>query len=158
MKDNRWFDASLSLAEGKSLYRKLLQENHPDHGGSDEVCQSIIKAFESFCKVKMQYAFNEAGDDKTGDSNVNVFADILAEIINFNCRIEIIGFWIYAFDSYEVKDILKEKGFFWSVKHRAWIFNGGAKKRIRTANTLNDNRNTYGSKVVRERVGNLALA
>ncbi len=158
MKDNLWFDSSLSLEEGKSLYRKLLKENHPDVGGSEEVCQAIIQSFERFCKIKMQFAFNDVGDEKTGDADVNHFANVLADIINFNCRIEIIGFWIYAFDSYEVKDLLKAKGFFWSMKHKAWIFNGEGKRKIRTNYNIDDNRRVHGYQVIREKAQQLAIA
>jgi hypothetical protein len=152
MKANVWFDSNLSLAEGKALYRKLLLANHPDHGGSEEVCTLIIASFEAFCKLKMQFAFNEMGDEKTGDANANVFAEILAKVINFNCRIEIIGYWIYAFESYEVKDALKALGFFFSGKHKAWIYAGGGKKtRYHTTNTTQDNRIIHGCTVVRDR-------
>ena len=35
----------VSYKEAKSRYRKLVRENHPDHGGNTEVCSRIIAAW-----------------------------------------------------------------------------------------------------------------
>jgi hypothetical protein len=49
-----------------------------------------------------------------------------------------------------VKDQLKELGFWFSSKHRAWVYNGGRKLKRRTSLTLNDIRNSYGYELVRD--------
>jgi hypothetical protein len=95
----KYFNTDLSLEEGKAIYKKLMKENHPDLGGNEEICKEINKQFDSFLNNKMQFGFDSA--KTTGDHNVNTFADILKKAMKFNCRIELIGFWIYAFDSYE---------------------------------------------------------
>lgn len=151
----KYFDFSMSLEDAKQLYKKLLKENHPDLGGNEEAAKEIISEFEKFCNEKIQGAFNNASN--TYDNDANAFADILKKVINFNCKIEIIGYWIYATESYEYREELKNLGFFWSNSKKAWIFNGEAKKRMRSHYSLNDLRNLKGSKTVRNREENLKL-
>lgn len=158
MNKNKYFSNDLDLDAGKALYRKLVKENHPDLGGNAEVTAEIIRCFDQFCGWKMQGAFNEAGDTKTADFNATVFADILKEVMKMNVTVEIIGFWIYCFDSYEVKDTLKAMGFFFSVKHKAWVYNGGAKLKRRSYLTTDQIRDSWGSQVLKNKEENLRIA
>lgn len=152
----KYFDFSMSIEEAKSKYKELVKEFHPDHGGNEDICKEIISEFNIFCNEKVQNAFNKS--EKTYDNDANVFANILKKIINFNCKIEIIGFWIYATESYEYREELKGLGFFYSASKKAWIFNGEAKKRMRSKYSLNDLRNIKGSKTLRNKEENLKLA
>lgn len=158
MRQNKYFTTDLSLDEGKSLFRKLVKENHPDIGGSASVTAEIIECFEQFCKWCMAGAFTSAGDTKTADFSATVFSDMLAEVMKMNCRVELIGFWIYCFDAFEVKDQLKEMGFWFSGKHKAWIYNGGAKVNRRSRFTTDQNRDNWGSQIVREREERVQIA
>lgn len=74
--------------------------------------------------------------------------DILKKIIDFDCEIEIIGYWIYCFKSFAVKDALKDLGFWFSSKHRAWVFSGGKKTRFYSKKTLDEIRAEKGSRKV----------
>ncbi len=150
MNRNTYFSNELSLDEGKKLYRELLKANHPDIGGDAIITGKIIEAFDQFCGWKIRGAFDEAGDKATGTANASVFADILKEVMKMNITVEIIGFWIYVFNSYEVKDQLKEMGFFFSKKHKAWIFNGGEKLRRFSNYNTNQIRDRHGSEVLRQ--------
>ena len=148
----QYFSDDLSLDEGKSLFRKLVKENHPDLGGDAAVTADIINQFDKFCNRKMAGAFNQAGDDRTQNFKAEVFAEVLREAMKLNCRIELIGFWIYAFESFEVKDQLKAMGFFFSGKHKAWIFNGGVRKPFKKSRfTTDENRQNWGCQIVREK-------
>ncbi len=99
----------------------------------------------------MQKAFYEAGDDRTKDANASSFAEILRAAMNLvNCRIEIIGFWVYAFDSYSDRQALRDLGFWFSASHKAWIYNGEGKRYIKRHHTTDQNRRKYGSTVVQE--------
>jgi len=142
-----------NMKTAKTLYRDLLKKNHPDVGGSEEVTKEIVAEFEEYCLFYMGDAFDafakERGFDANGDPRV--FADILAKISKFNIRIEIMGIWIYAFESFDYKDELKDLGFFFSKKHSAWIYNGGPKLRRRSRFTTNDVRKMHGSEVIREK-------
>ena len=75
----------------------------------------------------------------------------MKKIIDFDCDIEIIGYWIYCFRSYEIREALKEMGFWFSSKHKAWVFSGGAKTRYCSKKSLDEIRAEKGSqKVSRE--------
>lgn len=78
-------------------------------------------------------------------------AELLYKVIRMNVRVELIGSWLYVFDSYHVKDDLKELGFWFSKKHKAWIYSGSPKKRFRSKLTTDDVRARHGSEVIRER-------
>ena len=99
----------------------------------------------------MSHSFNSYYENKewkpTADA-VTPFQDILQKIINLDCEIEIIGYWIYCFNSKEVKEQLKELGFWFSGKHKAWIYSGKAKKNITSKETLDEIRARKGSQKI----------
>jgi hypothetical protein len=153
----RYFDSPLTLDEAKKIYWKAAQVCHPDHSGSEEDFKDLNSQFQAYCRRAMKFAFGEVGDEKTGTHNAGSFADILAQAMRLNCRIEIIGFWIYAFDSLSVKDQLKDLGFWFSGKHKAWIYSGSVKRRIHTRLSTDDNRSRWGCEVLREKEEATAL-
>jgi hypothetical protein len=154
----RYFDSPLTIDEAKKIYWKAAQECHPDHGGSEEAMKDLNAQFQAYTRRAMKHVFDDVGDEMTGNHNAGTFADILAQVLRFNCRVEIIGFWIYAFDSLAVKDELKALGFWFSGKHKAWVYSGGVKRRIHTRNSTDDNRARWGCEVLRERDPQEAIA
>jgi hypothetical protein len=79
----------------------------------------------------MSHSFNSYYEDKEWKPNaeaVTPFQEVLQKIINLDCQIEIIGYWIYCFNSKEVREQLKELGFWFSGKHKAWVYSGKPKK------------------------------
>jgi hypothetical protein len=97
---------------------------HPDHAGSEgeATTKEIIGQFNAFLNGFMSHSFNSYYEDKEwkpGPDAVTPFQDILKKIIDFDCEIEIIGYWIYCFKSYEVHEQLKDPGFWFSSKHKA---------------------------------------
>jgi DnaJ-class molecular chaperone len=148
-----YFTVDMNITTAKNHYWALLQQYHPDHAGTEgeEITKEINLQYDLFCAGLIRTAFDTAGEEKTKEAHAEIFADILKKIMRLNCRIEIIGFWLYCFDSYAIKDELANMGFFFSGKHKAWIFNGGKKLRIRTHNTTDDNRAKYGSTILREK-------
>ena len=155
-----YFSECTTIAAAKKLYHKLMMENHPDKGGDTETAKAINGAFEDFCKRFMNDAFTayEKESGYASSADVDTFAEVLKNVVQFNCRVEVIGFWIYCFESFEVKDELKAMGFFFSKKHRAWIFNGQAKRSIRTKLTTDDVRSLHGAEIIREREERKAIA
>jgi len=152
-----YFAACASLEEAKALWHTLMMEHHPDRGGDTETAQAINDEFDAFCAHHMDGArseyraesgFNTYGTDE-------MFADALAAAMRLNCRVEIIGYYVYAFDSWAARAALKAAGFFWSNKHQAWIFNGrdksSRKKFHRSDYTTDDVRHMHGSQTMRER-------
>jgi hypothetical protein len=102
-----------SIEEAKKIYRALLMQHHPDHAGEEgeTTTKEIIKEFTSFLNGFMKHSFTSYYEDKEwkpDPENVTPFQDILQKIINLKCEIEIIRYWIYCFNSYEVREQLRE--------------------------------------------------
>jgi hypothetical protein len=133
---------------------------HRDHAGQDgeAVTKEIITQFNDFLNSFMSNSFNSYYEDKEWKPDpeaVTPFQDILQKIINFECEIEIIGFWIYCFNSYEVREQLRELGFWFTNKHKAWVYSGKSKLNITSKKTLNEIRAEKGSqKVEKEKKDN----
>ena len=149
------FTETPTLAEIKSEYRKLLQQYHPDHNTSaeaEEATKAIVAEYEALLREVMSDAFNAYQQDRkdqgqeSWEQDMTPFADILAKILHMDdIEIEIIGFWIYAFNSFTRKDELHDLDFWFSKKHRAWVYSGTKKRNIRTKYTTDDNRDRLGS-------------
>ena len=149
----QYFNNCSTVEEARKQYRALLMQYHPDHAGEEgeSITKEIIAQFAAFLKSFMAQSFNSYYEDKEykpGEETVYPFQDILSQIINFDCEIEIIGYWIYCFNSKEIKEQLKELGFWFSGKHKAWVFSGSPKKGRAGKKTLDDIRAEKGSKKV----------
>ena len=79
------------------------------------------------------------------------FAETLNQIIEFNMDIEIIGQWIWCFNSKEYHNELKELGFWYSANKKAWVYSGTKKKLIRSRNTIDSIRKKWGTEKVKEK-------
>ena len=150
-----YFDGYTTVDEIKTRYRELTKQHHPDLGGDEETMKAINAELETALASAMNGHYaewrKENEDREHAGFSAAVFADILRQIIDWNMTIEIIGFWIYAFESFEYKDQLKELGFWFSKKHRAWIYSGDKKRKIRSRYTTDDVRGMHGSETVRRR-------
>ena len=140
-----------TLQAVKNKYRELAKTYHPDTGGNEEQMKLLTAAFEwaaanIYRLAAMKYA-TEKGYD-FDNCKTSSMAEILRQVVGLNCRLEIIGTWLYAFDAYSVKKELKELGFWFSVKHKAWIFNGRTKRRCRNFMNTDEIREKYGSEQI----------
>ena len=150
-----YFEKCQSVEQAKKRYRELLMQYHPDHAGEEgeATTKEIINQFNAFLKNFMSHSFNSYYEDKEWKPEADTvfeFQDILQQIINLECQIEIIGFWIYCFKSKEIKDQLKDLGFWFSGKHKAWIYSGGIKKGRASKKTLDEIRAEKGSRKVQK--------
>jgi hypothetical protein len=148
-----YFAQCQSVEEAKKLYRQLLKQHHPDHAGEEgeAVTKEIINQFNSFLNSFMSNSFNSYYEDKEwkpGPGAVTPFQEVLQKIISLDCQIEIIGHWIYCFNSKEVREQLKELGFWFSGKHKAWIYSGRPKRLRAGKETLDEIRARKGSRKV----------
>jgi hypothetical protein len=149
-----YFKFCKTVEEAKKLYRELLMKYHPDHAGheGEAATKEIIIQFNSFLNNFMSNSFKSYYEDKEWkpkEEAVTPFQDILQKIINIDCEIEIIGYWIYCFNSKEVREQLKEYGFWFSGKHKAWIYSGKSKKNITSRETLDEIRSAKGSQKIK---------
>lgn len=132
--------------ELKARYKSLAKMYHPDRGGDVETMQEINNEYE-FLRDRMEdySAVNNKSDEK--------FREIIDKIINFNCRIEVIGSWIWCFDAYSVKDELQKLGFHWARKRKAWIWHESTVTLKRGTNLSMDRiRAIHGNEVIKEYV------
>ena len=151
-----YFQHCQSVEEAKKHFRELLMQYHPDHAGpeGEAITKEIIAQFHAFLKSFVSSSFNSYYEDKEWKPEADTvydFQDILQRIINLDCEIEIIGYWIYCFKSKEVKDQLKELGFWFSGKHKAWIYSGKPKKGRASKKTLDDIRAEKGSQKIQKK-------
>jgi len=154
-----YFTGCATIDEIKTRYRELAKEHHPDYGGDTTVMQQVNDAYHAALKGYMDGAFQQwkaeyqkANPDYDGpDIDMEIFADILWRILHLDMTIEVIGFWVYAFDSFEHKDALKDLGFWFSKKHRAWVYSGRGKRKIRSRMTTDDVRAKHGSRQYKQR-------
>jgi hypothetical protein len=148
-----YFENCKSVEEAKKRFRVLLKQYHPDHAGpeGEAITVEIIKQFNSFLNSFMSQSFNSYYADKEwkpADDAIYPFQEILQQIINLDCEIEIIGYWIYCFNSKAVKDQLKALGFWFSGNRKAWIYSGRPKRNISSHETLDEIREKKGSQKV----------
>jgi len=151
----KYFNHCQSIEEAKKHFRSLMKQYHPDLAGieGETITKEIINQFNAFLKSFMSSSFNSYYEDKDWKPNaeaVTPFQEILEKIINLECEIEIIGYWIYCFNSKEIKEQLKELGFWFSGKHKAWVFSGSAKRNRRSNETLDEIRASKGSHKVKK--------
>jgi DnaJ-class molecular chaperone len=137
----KYFENFASIEKAKKHYRELLKRYHPDHADKEGEAETveIIRQFNIFLDCFSSNSFDEYfadKEDKPDYSTVTPFQDILKQIIYLDCEIEMIDYWIYSFNSYSVHEYLKELGFWFSSKHKAWIYSGTRKNRYVTKATL----------------------
>ena len=159
----------LSITSARSSARKIYctdfssSSARPDHAGEEgeAITKEIIQQFNNFLNGFMSRSFNFYYEDKEwkpGPDAVTPFQEILQKIIHLDCEIEIIkrgtfglrprlrlGYWIYCFNSKEVREQLKELGFWFSGKHKAQVFSGLPKRLRAGKETLDEIRAKKGS-------------
>ena len=148
-----WFKNTGTLEDAKELFHDLMKKYHPDAGGDTRTCQEINAQFDEYCASWMEGAFQDS--KRAADSR---FGDILSQVLKMDVRVEIIGTWIYCFESKDSKDELKSLGFWFSGKHKAWIFNGQSKKKRRGRYSMNQIKSMHPWEVLKEKDKTLSIA
>ena len=138
-----YFKDCKTIENIKSTYRTLSKLYHPDlNAGNDTAFKELNNQYETAIKNYSYEHFTEFTDS---------YMIILSKIIKLDITIEIIGTWIYAFNSYEHKDYLKTLGFWFSSKHKAWVYTGKPKRNKYSKYTLLDIENKHGYKKIKTR-------
>ncbi len=139
-----------TLEELRKQYRDLLKRHHPDNGGDVSDMQEINAEYDRLFKLlKDRHESKSAGSKernaKTEFNNMKYdfsedakLREMLNKIIHFDgITIEIIGNWIWCFDSF---------GFKYAHNKKAWYFHTEAfRKRSHKKLSMEDIRNYYGS-------------
>ena len=151
-----------TLEELRRQYKELLKKYHPDNPqGSTEATQSINAEYDKLFKVlKNKHESKTAGSDKEKADFNNMKYDfsedqalreMLNKIIGFDgITIEVIGNWIWCFNSYGYRKELKEFGFKYAGQKKAWYYHTESfRKRSHKKLSMDDIRNYYGSTEVK---------
>lgn len=137
---NQFFQSVTNLEELKKQYKKLALKHHPDRGGNEK----------DFIALKKEYdrLFEEL--NKTEETN-NTYKNIIDQLIIFDIDLEIIGTWVWASgNTFQIKDRLKELGFKWAAKKKAWYFYEGEYKRIHKKDfSMDEIRNMHETKKIK---------
>ena len=145
----KWFTGVKTMEELRKRYRALLKKYHPDnYGGSDEITKEINTEYD-FVFAKLSHENKEDEQCYTYEENEQ-FKAIMNAIIGFNITIEVIGSWVWCFDCFQYKDKLKELGFTWCGKKKAWVWHSGEYRRHHKKDIpLDEIRVKYGSQQVK---------
>ena len=161
----KYFKNVNSVEQLKKQYRNLAKKYHPDLNkdiDTTEVMKAVNAEYEQlFAKYKNihenadgeTYTARESTTEQSAD-----FINIINSIINFNIDIEIIGSWVWCFNSYEYRDKLKALGFKYAAKRQAWVWHSGEHKRRKSNMALDAIREKYGCETIREKEENKKLA
>lgn len=146
--NNKYFTGIKTVEELRKRYRELLKKYHPDNeGGSVEVTQEINAEYDALFAILSKESKPD-GQSYTQEENEQ-FKAVLNAISGFNMTVQIIGEWIWAFDSYAYKDTLKALGFRYAPKKKAWTWHSGEYHRHHREVPLSHIKAKYGCQTVR---------
>jgi hypothetical protein len=121
-----YFENCKTLSDIKRVFREQSKILHPDTGGNEDQFKAFIAEYEYMLRTYV----SENVQQKNMDTYV--FNSILRKIMSYDIDIEIIGYWIYCYNSFHYRNELKGIGFWFSKKHKAWIYNGSTKIKKRS--------------------------
>lgn len=157
----KYFKNVTTLEELKKQYKKLAKQYHPDlnNGTTNEIMKEINNEYDELFNRVKNFHVNADGEtyEKATAETSEEFRNIINSIINFNIDIEIIGTWVWCFNSYEYRAQLKELGFKYAAKKKAWCWHSGEYKARKSNKTLAEIRNKYGSETIKNREDQLKL-
>ena len=144
-----------TVEELYSQYKKLAMQYHPDHGGRTEDMQQINAEYDYLKKIVGNTHKSATGEtyqsERTNADAPDRFRDIINAIINFNIDLELCGCWLWAFGAYTYRKELKDLGFFYCSKKRAWAWTDTPAKKNNYKMTLDEIRETFGSEIIKTR-------
>lgn len=156
----KYFKDVNTLEKLRRQYRDLLKKYHPDNAnGSTEATQEINAEYDQLFKVLKNQHESQSADSKEGNAKTDFnnmkydfsedakLREMLNKIINFEgIAIEIIGNWLWCFDSYGYRKELKELGFKYTRNKKAWYYHTEAfRKKSHKKLSMEDIRDYYGS-------------
>ena len=144
-----------TLEELRKQYKELLKIHHPDNDGNVAQMQEINVEYDKlFKQLKNKHDNNTTDREKTSYDNMKydftedvLLREMLNKIIGFSgITIEVCDSWIWAFDSFKYRKELKEIGFKFASKKKAWYWHSESfRKKSHKALSMDDIRNYYGS-------------
>lgn len=137
-----------TIEKAKQLYKRLAKVYHPDKGGNSEQFKILNNEYHRFIDNFSKVHFEDVDFE---DLNMEL-EKIIADILHYeNIVIEVIGSWLWVSgDTKEIKDVLKVLGFKWASKKKMWFFGDLKKSKSRGNMEMEDIKNRYGSKTVKQ--------
>lgn len=161
----KYFKNVNSVEQLKKQYRNLAKQYHPDLNKDKDatrIMQAINKEYEELFERYKNVHENADGETYTAKESTTEhssdFINIINSIINFNVDIEIIGSWVWCFNSYEYREQLKKLGFHYAAKKKAWVWHSGEHTRKRSNMPLEAIRGKYGSEKIKDKEEQKKLA
>lgn len=144
-----YFKDCKTAEEIKNRFKELAKQLHPDCGGDAEQFKAMKAEYDEIIKTGVNFT----ADDKENAESMAAFADILEKIIHLDgINIEIVGSWLWITgNTYPVRAELKEAGFKFGSKKKAWYFHFGEYHGRKNNNSLDDIRIKYGSQTIKGR-------
>ncbi len=153
----KYFHHCASLDEIKATYKKLAKENHPDVGGDTATMQSINTEYAFACASMLKSSKITSEEFNQKLSETEQYREALEKIINLEgIIIELVGLWIWVTGlTYPVRKQLKDAGFFFAPKKKAWYFRPEEYKILRGGKkSLEEIKAKYGSEELTEKKKN----
>ena len=141
-----YFGNCKTVEELKALYKQLCRENHPDMGGSLEKMQAINAEYDkAFERLKNIHTTADGKKyEKQSNEAPKQFREIIEKLIRFDITIDLVGSWIWVTgDTFTAKETLKELGFKWASKKKAWYWTAEPSGK-RSRMTLEQIKDKYG--------------
>ena len=153
----KWFKNPSTMEELRKQYRKLMKENHPDVGGTEEAAKEINSEYDRLYAILSRQEAQERpqGEQDTTEDKAaedKAIRAVLDAPVNVNTDIEIIGSWLWILGGYEYRELLKSIGFKFAPKKKAWCWHYGEYRRHHKREvTMDEIRQKYGSQKVNNR-------
>ena len=156
--------SSPNLEQLKRNYIQLIKINHPDKGGSVEICQMINAIFDKlqrhpkFTKgyEQTKKAYQDENREPPKEDDYFVGKKTL-EIISTLCvidglNLEICGSWLWiSGNTYNYRQTLKELGCIFASKKKMWCFHESEwTRKNKHKLTIDEIRNLHGSQSIKQ--------
>ena len=149
----KWFNGCQTIADVKSVYKKLAKQYHPDLGGDTVTMQEINKEY-AFASAKAIQGANLSDEEAENEIlSSESYRNAIELIIHLDgIIIELVGYWIWVTgNTYVVRTALKEAGFLFAPKKLAWYFRTEEYKVSRSSGkSLDEIKIKYGSEVLKD--------
>lgn len=138
-----------TIDEAKKVYKRLAKVFHPDKGGNAEQFKILNDEYHRFIDN-----FSKVHFDDVDFEELNIELEkIIIDILHYeNIVIEIVGSWVWVSgDTKAIKEVLKGLGFKWASKKKMWFFGELKKSRGRGNMDINEIKDKYGFKTVKQK-------
>lgn len=155
----KWFNDCSTVDQVKKRYKELALKHHPDRGGNLQDMQEINTEY-TFAIARALKGENLSSEQEQEQTAFNEQYRQAIENISMleGLIIEVVGYWLWVTGStYEHKGKLKDAGFLFASKKRAWFFRTDEHKFYKRNGenlSLDDIRHKYGSEKIKAKSPN----